>query len=102
MVKVRPLLLGLAVLACSSAGSGPSGPGWVPTDADLRLANATNEPFAFFAIAADLAPLLDPVPEVGVSDPSIQLVPPGTERAVGEISGRQEAPAGESPSSFMR
>lgn len=95
MVKVRPLLLGLAVFACSDAGSGPSGPGqWVPSDADLRLANGTARPLAFFAIAADLAPLLDPVPEIGVSDSSIRLVPPGAERPVGEISGRQEAPGG--------
>jgi hypothetical protein len=40
------------------------------------------------------SPLLDPVPEIGVNDPSIRLVPAGEERAVGEISGRREAPGG--------
>ncbi len=95
MLGVRSLLLGLAVLACSNAGPGPSSPaGGPPTDADLRLANATTKPLAFFAIAADLSPLLDPVPEIGVNDPSIRLVPAGEERAVGEISGRRKAPGG--------
>jgi hypothetical protein len=95
MVSIRLLLLGWAIVACSNAGAGPSAAGgWVPSDSDLRVVNATGEPLAFFAIAADLEPLLDPVPEIGVRDPSIRLVPAGAERAMGEISGRQEAPGG--------
>lgn len=95
MFRIPPLLLGLAVFACSDAGPGLSpSRGWPPSDRDLRVVNATGEPFAFFAIAADLAPLLDPVPEVEVGDPSIRLVPAGAERAVGEISGRRDAPGG--------
>lgn len=95
MVRIPPLLLGLAVFACSDAGPGPSpSRGWQPSDPDLRVVNATGEPFAFFAIAADLAPLLDPVPEVELGDSSIQLVPAGAERTLVEISGRGEAPGG--------
>ncbi|HEY8259477.1 MAG TPA: hypothetical protein VIG08_17595 [Gemmatimonadales bacterium] len=91
MIQVRPLLFGIAVLACSSSGSLPSGP---TSGGELRLANATGVPFAFFAVAADMAPLLDPVPEISVTDPSTRLVPAGAERAVGEVSGREGAPGG--------
>jgi hypothetical protein len=56
--------------------------------------NATQEPLAFFAIAADLAPLLDPVPVIRVGDPGTRVVLAGDERPLGEVPGRAEAPHG--------
>ena len=63
-------------------------------ETDVRVVNGTDEPFAFFAIAADLAPLLDPVPDASVAEPWVYLVPPGADRSVGELSGPEEAPNG--------
>ena len=48
----------------------------------------------FLAVAADLAPLLDPVPELAVTEHQAQLVPAGDERPVGEIMGHGDAPNG--------
>ncbi len=48
----------------------------------------------FLAVAADLAPLLDPVPELAVTEHQAQLVPAGDERPVGEIMGQGDAPNG--------
>jgi hypothetical protein len=89
----RASLVALGLLACSSSQTapGPFGPG---IDGEVRVANGTDRPFAFFAIAADLDPLLDPVPELDVDQAAITLVPPGEERPVGELSGREEAPKG--------
>jgi hypothetical protein len=96
MVNARTTLLGLAILACSPAPSGPSVPGpSAPVPAgELRVANGTAQPLAFFATASDLAPLLDPVPELDTDDSGITLVLPGEERPVGELSGREQAPDG--------
>lgn len=95
-MNARARLLCLAILACSPAPSGPSVPGpYAPVPADeLRVANGTDQPLAFFAIASDLMPLLDPVPELDSDDSGIILVPPGEERPVGELSGREQAPGG--------
>ncbi len=95
-MSARSTLLGLAVLACSPAPSGPSVPEpSAPAPAgELRIANGTAQPLAFFAIASDLMPLLDPVPDLDRDDPGITLVPPGEERPVGELSGREQAPDG--------
>jgi hypothetical protein len=79
----------MTIAACAGGGT-PAG----PTSTELRVANATSEPFAFFAVAADLVPLLDPVPEISVADPATRLVNPGAEYPVGEISGRDQAPDG--------
>lgn len=90
------LVLALVLAGCSNGVTGPtaSGSPLPPTDGDLRLVNATQQPLAFFAIAADLAPLLDPVPEVRVGDPDIRLVLAGDEQPLGEVPGRAEAPQG--------
>jgi len=91
----RAALVGLVVLACSSPPPSAPGPAAPSTAAgELRVANGTELPFAFFAIASDLAPLLDPVPELDANDPAITVVPPGEERPVGELSGREQAPGG--------
>jgi hypothetical protein len=58
------------------------------------VVNATPAPLAFFAIAADLAPLLDPVPEASVSEAWVRIVHPGAAQPVGELSGRETAPKG--------
>jgi hypothetical protein len=89
---LRTLLLGLALVGCSGSGTSPSLS--VPAEHDLRLRNATDRALAFFAIAADLSPLLDPIPEASVNEPWIRLVQPGAERAVGEVEGRESAPNG--------
>jgi hypothetical protein len=91
------MLFGLVLLACSSPPSSPSLPGPstpVTAEAELRVANGTASPHAFFAIASDLMPLLDPVPELEADDPNIVVVPQGQERPVGRISGREQAPDG--------
>lgn len=95
-MPARPTLLGLAILACSPAPSGPSVPGpSAPAPADeLRVANGTARPLAFFAIACDLMPLLDPVPDLDADDPGLTLVPPGEERPVGELPDCEPAPEG--------
>lgn len=93
MVTIRALLLGVAVVGCSSPATAP-GALAPPTDAVVRVVNATGEPLAFFAIAADLAPLLDPVPEASVRESWVHVVPAGADQAVGELSGREEAPDG--------
>ena len=97
MAIPRATLFGLTVLACSPSPSassipGPSAPATVP--GELRVANGTAEPFAFFATASDLMPLLDPVPEVDLNSADITVVPPGQERLVGEFTGPREAPDG--------
>jgi hypothetical protein len=85
----------LIVVGCSQAVTEPPSPGFVPVaDSDIRLVNATNRPFAYFAVAADLAPLLDPIPEMPTSDPNVQVVAAGSERPLGKIPGRAEAPEG--------
>jgi hypothetical protein len=96
-MNARTTLFGLAILACSPAPSGPSVPGpSAPATGggELRVANGTAQPLAFFAIASDLAPLLDPVPELDADDSGITLVAPGGEVLVGELSGREQAPDG--------
>jgi hypothetical protein len=92
----RATLFSLSVLACSPGPSAPSQPGpSAPATADeLRVANGTGQPFAFFAAAYDLAPLLDPVPEVELEAGTLVLVPPGEERPVGELPETGEAPNG--------
>jgi hypothetical protein len=89
---IRALLLGLALAGCSGSPTSPSLS--VPADPNLRLLNATDRALAFFAIAADLSPLLDPIPEARVDESWIRLVQPGAERLVGEIEGRESAPDG--------
>jgi hypothetical protein len=96
MAPSRSCLLALAVIGCSNAGAGPTAPNAARPGpaAQLYLVNATAQPFAFFVFAADLAPLLDPVPEVRVGAPGTQLVLAGAEYVLGEIPGRSEAPDG--------
>jgi hypothetical protein len=89
---LRALLLGLALVGCSGSGTSPSLS--VPAEHDLRLRNATDRALAFFAIAADLSPLLDPIPEASVDESWVRLVQPGAERPVGEVEGRESAPNG--------
>jgi hypothetical protein len=61
MPTLRAFLLGFTLAGCSSSSTGTSLS--APADAHLRLVNATETPVAFFVVAADLSPLLDPVPE---------------------------------------
>jgi hypothetical protein len=89
---LRALLLGLALVGCSGSATSPVLS--IPAASDLRLRNATDRALAFFAIAADLSPLLDPVPEASLDEPWLRLVQPGAERLVGEVEGRESAPNG--------
>jgi hypothetical protein len=90
-----PFVLGFTLIGCSASSSSPLAPGSAPSTAtSLRVLNAAGEPLVFFAVAADLAPLLDPVPELAVADHRAQLVPAGGERPVGEIMGQGDAPNG--------
>jgi hypothetical protein len=96
-MNARTTLFGLAIFACSPAPSAPSVPGPSAPDTpagELRVVNGTAQPLAFFAIASDLSPLLDPVPELDADDSGITLLPPGGEVLVGELSGREQAPDG--------
>jgi hypothetical protein len=93
VVIIRSLFLGAAMLACSNAATAPGTP-TQPAKVGIRVVNATAEPFAFFAIASDLAPLLDPVPEASVHEPWIRVVAPGEDEPVGELTGREQAPGG--------
>jgi hypothetical protein len=88
--------LALIVAGCSSGPteSLQAGPLTPLSGGEIRVVNATVRPFAFFAVAADLAPLLDPVPEMPANSPHIHVVPTGDERLVGDIIGRAEAPGG--------
>jgi hypothetical protein len=92
MPTLRAFLLGFTLAGCSSSSTGTSLS--APADAHLRLVNATETPVAFFVVAADLSPLLDPVPEASVDEPWVVLVQPGAERSIGEIEGRDSAPNG--------
>jgi hypothetical protein len=94
--RSRSVVLSLAVIGCSNAGAGPVAPSanHPGSAADLRVVNATAHPFAFFVIAADLAPLLDPLPEVAVGDPDTQVVLPGAEYVLGNVPRLAEAPKG--------
>jgi hypothetical protein len=91
---LRASLVSLSLLACSSSQTAPGSFAPGGFDGEVRVANGSDGAFAFFAIAADLDPLLDPVPELDVADPGITLVPPDEERPVGELTGREEAPKG--------
>lgn len=91
MFNLRSLLAGVALVGCSSAT--PAGPN-NPPEGMVRVVNATPENLAFFVVAADLAPLLDPVPEASVFEPWVHVVPPGADRSVGDVSGRDQAPDG--------
>lgn len=93
MALLRAALFGAAVLACSSSPAAP-GPFIPNPPGEVRVANGTPQAFAFFAIAADATPLLDPVPELDVTQPGIILVPAGEERPVGELEPSDEAPEG--------
>jgi hypothetical protein len=93
MVSIRSLFIGVAVFGCSNAAPVPSEPGG-PSGADVRVVNGTHEPFAFFAIAADLAPVFDPIPEAPVEEPWVHVVAPGADWPVGDLSGGAEAPNG--------
>jgi hypothetical protein len=84
----------LAVTACSNAATEPSAPASSPADADLLLLNATERPLAFFAIAADLEPFCDPIPELPVTASHIEVVAAGQEQPLGQVPGRAEAPQG--------
>jgi hypothetical protein len=92
----RATLFSLSVLACSPGPSAPSqaGPSAASDAGELRLANGAGQPLAFFAAAYDLAPLLDPVPEVELGAGTLVLVPVGEERPVGELPETGEAPKG--------
>lgn len=96
MSPIRLLVLALIVAGCSHAPTEPLVPrSFLPVaGAEIRLVNATERPFAYFAVAADLAPLLDPIPEMPTSDPTVQVVAAGTERALGAVPGRGDAPEG--------
>ncbi|MGH7578894.1 MAG: hypothetical protein ACREM9_01885 [Gemmatimonadales bacterium] len=87
-------LLGIALLACSPS---PAAPGSFQPDIlgdEVRVANGTPEPFVFFAFAADMEPLILVAPEADVDQAGVTLVPPGEERPVGELEGREHAPGG--------
>lgn len=90
-VAVALIVAGCSSSSTESLNAGPFAP---MAGGDIRVVNATARPFAFFAVAADLAPLLDPIPEMPLSSPHIQVVPPGDERPVVDIPGRAEAPGG--------
>jgi hypothetical protein len=90
----RALGLALALAACSGGSTAPSPPVPSPGAAETRVVNASGAPLLFFAVASDLAPLLDPVPELAVAEHQDEVVPPGGERPVGELSGREQAPDG--------
>jgi hypothetical protein len=93
MISVRSLLVAISVVGCSNDVTTPPAPTRT-TQPEVRVVNATAEPLVFFVIAADLAPLLDPVPEASVTEPWAQPLAPGTARLLGEIPGRAEAPQG--------
>ena len=90
MINLRWLLTGAVLLGCSSSATGPGN----PNEGTVRVVNGTPQALAFFVVAADLAPLLDPVPEASVSEPWVHVVPPGADQGVGEVSGREQAPKG--------
>lgn len=91
-LAIRSILIGAAVLACSNPTTAPAPT--EPAAPGIQVVNATAEPFAFFAIASDLAPLLDPVPETSVHEPWVRVVAPGNDEPLGELSGREQAPGG--------
>ncbi|MGH2376759.1 MAG: hypothetical protein ACREOC_16280 [Gemmatimonadales bacterium] len=93
MLTLRSLLVAVAVVGCSNTATAPATPSRT-TQPDVRVVNATAEPLVFFAVAADLAPLLDPVPEASVTERWAQPLAPGAARRVGEIAGREQAPDG--------
>jgi len=94
MLPARVLGLVLALAACSGGAIPLSPPDPPPAPAETRVVNATGAPLIFFASATDLAPLLDPVPELEVAEYRDRLVPPGGERPLGELIGPEEAPDG--------
>jgi len=94
MPALKMALLAAALLACSPSPAAPGSfqPGLVGDE--VRVANGTSEPFAFFAVAADMEPLILVAPEADLDQAGISLVPPGEERPVGELEGREQAPGG--------
>jgi hypothetical protein len=93
MNSIRSLLVAIIVAGCSNAATAPGVPSRT-AQLEVRVVNATSDPFVFFAVAADLAPLLDPVPETSVTAPWAEPLPPRASRALGEVPGRDEAPQG--------
>jgi len=89
VINLRWLLTGAVLLGCSSSATGPGN----PNEGTVRVVNGTPQALAFFVVAADLAPLLDPAPEA-FSEPWVHVVPPGADRLVDEVSGREEARKG--------
>jgi hypothetical protein len=87
------LLAAIIVAGCSNAATAPRVPSRT-AQLEVRVVNATADPLVFFAVAADLAPLLDPVPETSVTAPWAQPLASGASRALGELPGRDEAPQG--------
>jgi hypothetical protein len=92
MNSISSLLVAVVVAGCSNA-AGPHVPNRI-AQAGVRVVNATADPLVFFAVAADLAPLLDPVPETSITAPWAQPLAPGASRALGDLPGRDEAQRG--------
>jgi hypothetical protein len=81
------------MIGCSNAATAPPAPNHA-SRSNIRVVNATAEPLVFFAVAADLAPLLDPVPEASVTETWARPLAPGASRLLGELGGYDEAPDG--------
>src|SRR5918997_3969311 len=91
MYKIPSLLVVITVAGCSNAATAPHVTGRI-AHPEVRVVNATADPLVFFAVAADLAPLLDPVPETSLTAPWAQPLASGASRVLGELPGRDEAP----------
>jgi hypothetical protein len=91
MYTILSLLVVMMVAGCSNAATAPHVAGRI-AHSEVRVVNATADPLVFFAVAADLAPLLDPVPETSVTAPWAQPLASGASRALVELPGSGEAP----------
>ncbi len=99
MGTTRSLLVAITLVGCSNAATAPQAPSHA-THSNVLVVNATPDPLVFSAIAADLAPMVDPVPEISVTAPWADPLASGAARLVGEIPGR-EAPPGDGVAVYL-
>ena len=99
MVTTRSLLVVITLIGCSNAVTAPQAPSHA-TPSNVQVVNATPDPLVFSALAAALAPMVDPIPEVSVSAPWADPLASGAARLVGEIPGR-EAPPGDGVAVYL-